>query len=252
MSYLYYSLIGFLGSVVGSYCGVGGGVIFVPLFLLITNYNNSIASIFSVGAVIFLSITSIIKYIKNNRKINWRISIPTSITAILGGILSTLYIQPLMDKEIMIISYISLSIFILILMILKNKIKLRIPQNLFILFFIGLIFGSLSGIFGIGGGVLYVPALVILFGYKTKNAGPTALVITGITAISVMVTHLLKGSLVSADVPILFLVGVVAIFGAFLGTFLNGKSKPKTVYFIFIILIIFIITSQLLSLFNIL
>ena len=56
---------------------------------------------------------------------------------------------------------------------------------------IGLIAGVLSGIFGIGGGVVMVPAMVLLLGYSQKTATGTSLgaLILPVAALSVIAYH---------------------------------------------------------------
>jgi hypothetical protein len=48
-------------------------------------------------------------------------------------------------------------------------------MQLIYLFSIGIAAGILSGMFGVGGGVIIVPALVLLFGMSQQNANATSL-----------------------------------------------------------------------------
>ena len=50
-------------------------------------------------------------------------------------------------------------------------------QQIAILLLIGLAAGAMSGILGIGGGVLIIPALVMLLGYTQQTAQGTSLVL---------------------------------------------------------------------------
>ena len=43
------------------------------------------------------------------------------------------------------------------------------------IFLVGAMAGLLSGVFGIGGGIIIVPALVLLFGFKPESAVATSL-----------------------------------------------------------------------------
>lgn len=56
---------------------------------------------------------------------------------------------------------------------------------------IGLVAGVLSGIFGIGGGVVMVPALVLVLGYSQKTATGTSLgaLILPVAALAVVQYH---------------------------------------------------------------
>jgi uncharacterized membrane protein YfcA len=49
-------------------------------------------------------------------------------------------------------------------------------MQLISLFFIGLCAGLLSGMFGVGGGIIIVPALVFFFGMSQQSANATSLI----------------------------------------------------------------------------
>jgi uncharacterized membrane protein YfcA len=50
-------------------------------------------------------------------------------------------------------------------------------QTIFLLLLTGLAAGILSGLIGVGGGIIIVPALVLLFGFSQKEAQGTSLAI---------------------------------------------------------------------------
>lgn len=50
-------------------------------------------------------------------------------------------------------------------------------QTIFLLVLVGLAAGILSGLIGVGGGIIIVPALVLLFGFSQKEAQGTSLAI---------------------------------------------------------------------------
>src|SRR3954464_11665453 len=50
-------------------------------------------------------------------------------------------------------------------------------QTIFLLVLVGLAAGILSGLIGVSGGIIIVPALVLLFGFSQKEAQGTALAI---------------------------------------------------------------------------
>ena len=58
-----------------------------------------------------------------------------------------------------------------------NKPKKMELQTVFILLLIGLAAGVLSGVIGIGGGIIIVPALVYLIGFSQRTAQGTSLAI---------------------------------------------------------------------------
>ena len=53
--------------------------------------------------------------------------------------------------------------------------------------------GIISGLFGVGGGVIFVPLMVIAMGLSMKNAAPTSQFILLFASTSALVTHTLLG-----------------------------------------------------------
>ena len=60
---------------------------------------------------------------------------------------------------------------------IANNTKKMDQQTVFILLLIGLAAGVLSGVIGIGGGIIIVPALVYLIGFSQRTAQGTSLAI---------------------------------------------------------------------------
>ena len=91
---------------------------------------------------------------------------------------------------------------------------------------IGLIAGFLSGLLGIGGGVIMVPAFVQLARVHVKAAIATSLVCVGAFAIPGTITHALNGR-VDGRVAVALVLG--AIPGARLGASLTIKAADRRV-----------------------
>ena len=87
---------------------------------------------------------------------------------------------------------------------------------------IGLVAGVLSGLFGIGGGVVMVPALVILLGFGQKTAVGTSLgaLILPVAALSVLQYY--RADHVDVRVSLLLAAGI------FLGSVLGARVALGT------------------------
>ncbi len=79
---------------------------------------------------------------------------------------------------------------------------------------IGLVSGVISGLCGVGGGIIMVPAMVFLLKLDTKIAIGTSLAVIIPTAISGTVKHYNQGNV---DLKIAALLIPTAILGAWLG-----------------------------------
>jgi uncharacterized protein len=100
---------------------------------------------------------------------------------------------------------------------------------------VGGVVGYLTGLLGVGGGFLIVPALTVLLGLSMRRAASTSLAIIAGTSVSGVATHLLSGgAALGGDYPVRALVlagatAVVALLGARLSTRLS-ESLTKTVF----------------------
>ena len=99
----------------------------------------------------------------------------------------------------------------------------------------GTLAGLFSGLFGVGGGVVIVPLLVLWLGYDERMATGTSL--SAIVVIAAMAT-LAQGAYGNVDLVKGVLVGVPAVVGVVLGTWLQQRIKTETLGLLFAVLLI--------------
>jgi uncharacterized membrane protein YfcA len=91
---------------------------------------------------------------------------------------------------------------------------------------VGLVIGVLTGLFGVGGGFIIVPALVTFSGMGMQRAVGTSLLVITLVGLSGIASHFLGGNAVPILLTLLFVVGGLA--GMFLGTAVSRKlSGPR-------------------------
>ena len=88
----------------------------------------------------------------------------------------------------------------------------------------GVATGVLSGLFGVGGGFVVVPALVLFSGMGIHRAVATSLLVIALVSASGVASKLLAGEPLAAGVTGLFVVGGIAGLG--LGTVVARKLSP--------------------------
>jgi uncharacterized membrane protein YfcA len=100
---------------------------------------------------------------------------------------------------------------------------------------IGLVAGFFSALFGVGGGVVIVPLLLLVTKFELRNASATSLAAIGITATAGVITNV-----VHDQVRPLYalLVGVPAAFGAVGGTALQHRLPVRTLSYLFAALLV--------------
>ncbi len=105
---------------------------------------------------------------------------------------------------------------------------IALPQ-IFLMLGIGISTGVFSGLFGIGGGVILVPILVLLFGYSQSEATGTALVALLLPVGFLGVLEYYRAGKIS---PLNIKIGLLFAVGIFLGAYLGariGVSIPEKV-----------------------
>ena len=109
---------------------------------------------------------------------------------------------------------------------------------------IGLVAGFFSALFGVGGGIVIVPMLLVLLRWDIRNATATSLAAIGITATAGVITYVVHGEVQPVYA---LLVGVPAAFGAAGGASLQQRLPVRTLSFLFAGLLIAIAVRMLLQ-----
>lgn len=112
--------------------------------------------------------------------------------------------------------------------------KLRLTSRCaMLLAVIGLVTGVLSGLFGVGGGFVIVPALVLFSGMQIHRAVGTSLFVIFLISISGVTSHVASGNTLPIDTTILFLAG--GFVGMWLGSLLARRLKGSVLQKVFAI-----------------
>jgi uncharacterized protein len=95
---------------------------------------------------------------------------------------------------------------------------------------VGLFAGFFSALFGVGGGIVIVPLLLLLCGWDARRASATSLAAIGATALSGVIGYWIHGEVRPAYAA---LVGVPAAVGAVGGAALQQRIQLRTVELLF-------------------
>jgi uncharacterized protein len=95
---------------------------------------------------------------------------------------------------------------------------------------IGLVAGFFSALFGVGGGIVIVPLLLLVASWELRPASATSLAAIGITATAGVVTYVVHGEVEPAYA---LLLGVPAAVGAAGGSVLQQRLPVRTLSFLF-------------------
>jgi uncharacterized membrane protein YfcA len=112
------------------------------------------------------------------------------------------------------------------------------------LLLIGLVAGFFSALFGVGGGIVVVPLLLLLAKFEVRPATATSLAAIGITAVAGTITYVVHG-----DVEFVkgALIGLPAAGGAVAGAALQQRVPVRTLSYLFAALLVGIAIRLLLQ-----
>lgn len=97
------------------------------------------------------------------------------------------------------------------------------PPHTITMILAGLGIGVLTGLFGVGGGFLLVPALTLLARLRMKDAIGTSLLVIAINAVAGLLGHLQYGGF---DLLLTVVVTTLAVLGMLLGVVWSARAPP--------------------------
>ena len=249
-------IIGFFLSVIagliGSMIGIGGGIIISP-YLSYLNYFPSQISSTSLISVFSTSLSSSIVFYKK-KIISNRIGLIISVFSIPGT-----YFGVLLSKMFSLSEFKFYFAFILVgaslYLILKSRLKknglnetsykfenrsddsnffyIRLSLIILISFFAGI----LSSSFGIGGGIVFVPTLIIFLGFNMNQAAATSQFALLFTSVSGLIFYIYYGY---PNYSMGFILSIGSLIGGSIGSKLSTKISPYSLQKIFSIILLIV------------
>lgn len=240
MEFLLYILCGLFAGLLGGYLGLGGGIIMVPFLTVVSGLDIKQAVPVSVTAIVVTSLASSNEYLKKGL-VDLELSIILALFMIVGTITGSslsAYIPSTILKLVLtvVVLYTAFSL-------LKNKkavdSQMQIDnRNKYIIAaaIIAIFTGILSGLIGIGGGVIIVPMLYLLIGLPLANSRGTSSLMIGFSAAAASAVYLINDQI---DFRIAAGVILGIIVGGRLGGKLGAVAKPIIVKILFFIVMLY-------------
>ncbi len=116
-----------------------------------------------------------------------------------------------------------------------------------LLLIVGVLTGVLSGVFGVGGGFVIVPALVLFSGMSIHRAVGTSLMVIALVSVSGVASQLWAGRAIAPVVTALFVIGGIAglFAGQQIGRRLSGPALQKVFVIAILAVAVFVIVRNL-------
>lgn len=174
-------VIGVVAGLFSGFFGVGGGIIMVPLLMLVFRMDQRKASITSLVAIIPTAMSAAITFVASGN-VPWDqvgfgliLAVGSTITAPLGS-------WALRTWKVTVVRW----IFIGVLVAAAISVFLTFPDrgihlewtalSVIALIALGAVMGFVAGLLGVGGGIIVVPALIVGFGVSDLTAKALSLI----------------------------------------------------------------------------
>ena len=226
-------MLGFAVGAFGTLVGIGGGIILIPVFLLIMNYSQQHTIGTSLAVVFFNSLSGTLAYFRQ-RKIYFDAGIRFSLATIPGALAGSFLAGYFTDKTFG-ITFGILLLVIAVSILIRSRKKQTEPQTfdpkefvynkplgIILSFFVGF----LSSILGIGGGVIHVPLLIFALGFPTHIATATSHFVLAISSFTGVASHLYLGNILPEPA---LAIGFGAVLGAQFGARLSLKLNSRPI-----------------------
>ncbi|GAB3806194.1 sulfite exporter TauE/SafE family protein [Virgibacillus kimchii] len=253
-------VIGIVTAFMGSLMGLGGGVILVPTLLLLHEFFDAFAwatpqTIVGISLIvmIFTALSSTISYSKAGR-----VDYKTGALFLVGSIPGSMFgswLNQFFNTDAFLLYFGFVIILISMLFFIKPDRKKVTPHEKGVRSFdingeiyyyrisipavvvVSLMVGMFSGLFGIGGGSIMVPAMILLFGFPIHIATATSMFMIFFVSIIGASTHIALGH-IAWEYVFSFIPG--AWIGGKLGAMVNQRLTGNILEWVLRILLVII------------
>ncbi|WP_456489092.1 sulfite exporter TauE/SafE family protein [Caminibacter pacificus] len=230
-TYVFTLISGLLSGLALGLTGGGGSILAVPLLVYLVGINIHLAIVTSLIAVGATSLISSITYMKQNL-VRFKVAFLMAAPGILSTFLGSL-INKKLNGHLLLIMFSFLMFYIGFRMLKKRNIEnvKSDTQNILKILFFGFIVGFLSGLFGVGGGFLLVPALYLGVNLSMKEAVGTSLFIIFMYGLFGMTSYIVEKREIDFLISAIFVLG--GVFGGFIGAYIGEHINQEKLRKIF-------------------
>ena len=247
MDYVLLLLIGIAAATFGSLVGLGGGIFLVPTLIYLgpsildREFTASLAVGTSLFVLIFTALSSTLTYMKQKKvdfRSGWLYFIASGPAAIVGSSLT----GKIQQQSFQVVFGCFMMLMALIMVVREYMIPAQIQwkikreftdetgkkwkygYNVGVALLVGAAVGIISGLFGIGGGLLFVPVMVLLFAYPPHVATATSMFVIFLSA---MLGSVMKIYLGEVDWLSVAALAPGALIGGWLGARIAARLSGK-------------------------
>lgn len=234
-------VVGILAGILAGMFGVGGGFLMVPLYVLWMRLDQRRSHATSLAAVLPIAAAGAIGYAASDY-VDWKATAALLVGSVFGALYGVRLLGQVSLKFLQ-LGFATLLYLSAIRLIWSSNPHQILEGTVAILFlvFVGFFAGVMSGLFGVGGGIVMVPALIIASGMDSLTARGTSLAVIVGSAFSGTISNLRKGNI---DKAFALLTGLAGVPATFVGVYLSQKVPQRAALIMFSAILITIATQQ--------
>ena len=239
--------LGVFGGLLSGLVGVGGGIIFVPALVYVAGWSIGDATAASFMIIIFSSLSGVLRNTSGESPVNWRAAtllVATVAPASLIGVAINRVVPDDVVKVVFALVLLSFTYPLLSQALGKKENgdtrARRIPPAVVLLG--GVAIGALSGLVGVGGGVVMVPLMILGLDVRPKSAIATSLIVVLCTGVVAAGGYIVTGFHQFSALPPLI---VGSILGAWAGVRIRDRVPVKPLQIGFAVFMM-VVAAQLL------
>lgn len=225
--------------------GGGGSILTVPALVYLVGQTPQAAVTTSLAIVGANSLMGA-SFHGTQGTLNWRIALTFGWVGMLTAFLASGF-SKLLPPAVLLIAFAVLMLIIGVFLLLRKEgVETTISEKpLWVTLVSGATVGLLTGVLGVGGGFLIVPALVVLVGLPMQMAVGTSLVVITMNSIAGLLGHINDGSFQPLLILVFTVSGLAGTFaGSRLARYLPAKKLQSVFAFFVILLAIFLLADN--------
>lgn len=228
-------VVGVLAGLLAGLFGVGGGILIVPGLVMAAHMPQRLAHGTSLAAVVPISIASLVTYAAHDN-VDWAVAVWLAIGAVGGAVVGTRLLHVLPHRTLG---------FLFAAILVISAVRLFITTDatgredltvgaVVALLAVGLATGILAGLLGVGGGIVMVPAMIVLFGIPPVIAKGTSAAVIIPAALMGTWRNRAKGN---ADLRAATVVGLAGVVTAAIGATVADRMSQTVSNVLFALLL---------------
>jgi uncharacterized membrane protein YfcA len=238
------AVIGLLSGFLAGLFGVGGGLLIVPALVLLLRVDQRLAHGTSLAAIVPIAVVGVAGYASSS-SVDWFAAVILAAGAALGAVAGTHALHRLPQRALRL----GFSVFLVATAIsLFLDLGSAAPQRSLTLptvaglVLIGLAAGTMAGLLGVGGGIVTVPAMVLLLSMPVAVAKGTSLAVIVPTAVVGTARNL---RVRNADLVLAIVVGLAGMASSYAASQLSVTMDERLSKLLFAFLLIAVAATLL-------